>query len=207
MNKIVTCPEPLPHLQGYSLAAPQLHQRDHDQPLDYRRNHINTRQPASSEPRGLECLERILSSIHRKLGLCNDSCFYLYVVDDIDFDCQQPFLIQVLEELISNAVAAADGKDMRRIEVLATQYGERLIVQVSDNGQGMPEDIANWFACWQQRPISENQQSGLDRVALLIKRVGGQLDLVNTGNRGTRLGFFVPLVMPKDHARTYKIPP
>jgi len=152
----------------------------------------SNRQPLLSL-RGAECLERILSDIHAKLKLNEDCAIFLYVIDDIDFDCGQPFLARVLEELVTNAVSAAGKRAVGRIDVLATQFNGRLFMQVADNGLGIPDDMVCWFEGRLQEPAQLGEGSGLDKAALLIKQAGGQLSLVNSGRTGTRLGFSLPL--------------
>ncbi|WP_299654962.1 ATP-binding protein [uncultured Tateyamaria sp.] len=155
-----------------------------------------------AEPRGAACLTKILGAI--KAGqrqspqmAARPCALYLHVLDDIDFDCQQPFLAEVLGELVSNAVHAMRGQTAGRIDVMTTQYRGRLFVQVADNGPGMPDGMFKWF---EQGATSRvhRKGSGLDTAALLVSIAGGQLELVASGPNGTRLGFSVPVAADRE---------
>lgn len=152
------------------------------------------------EPRGADCLNKILQDIKGTLAAARpaddaDCALYLHVIDDIDFDCQQPFLAQVLEELISNASAAMSGQMDARIDVTATQYDDRLFMQVADNGPGLPGGLSTWITNWSYDADKgiRHKGSGLDTAAFLIAIAGGQLEVLSTSSLGSRFGFSVPL--------------
>lgn len=160
---------------------------------------------AEANPRGAACLTKILSAIragHRNSPRMADKpcALYLHVLDDIDFDCQQPFLAEVLGELVSNAVHAMRGQAAPRVDVMATQYRDRLFVQVADNGPGMPAGMSKWFEALASEG-ARRRGSGLDTAALLISIAGGHLELVSSGPGGTRLGFSVPVMDTRDVGR------
>ncbi|MEM8655015.1 MAG: ATP-binding protein [Pseudomonadota bacterium] len=159
-------------------------------------------------PRGAACLTKILGAIRSRHCGAQALELYLHVLDDIDFDCQQPFLAEVLGELVSNAAQAMRRQETARIDVMATQYNDRLFLQVADNGPGMPSGMAKWFEHRSGLDSHNNRRkgSGLDTAALLVEIAGGRLELVTSGPEGTRLGFSLP-VTDHTHVATRGVSP
>lgn len=152
----------------------------------------------SAEPRGASCLAKILAGVAEYLkgspGRPKNGCVItLQAIDKIDFDCQQPFLATVLQELVTNAALAQS----TRVEVLATQYRGRLFVQVADNGLGLPECIKQDLSIGFRNIHlgAQSDKTGLEIAALLIEVAGGTFEVVSSSaDIGTRIGFSLPLV-------------
>jgi K+-sensing histidine kinase KdpD len=185
------CPIDLPNKQGWHFELDEEHDADVLFLKDFYAKD-------SAEPRGASCLAKILGSVADSLKGCPDCSKYgcaitLQVIDKIDFDCQQPFLATVLQELVTNATVAQS----TRVEVLATQYRGRLFIQVADNGLGLPEgikrDLPNGFG--QVHLGAQSGKTGLEIAALLIEVAGGTFEVVSSSaEMGTRIGFSLPLV-------------
>lgn len=155
--------------------------------------------PIPSE-RGTDCLRKILTEIDAAIvrtGRAAQNAFglHLQILDDIDFDCSQPLLIEVLWQLVTNAVSASVTAGLRDVDVFATQYKSKLYMQVADRGTGLPRYIIDWFRDreWDPAAKAYDEKAGLASAAKLVTWAGGSLTLVSTGANGTRIGFSLPL--------------
>lgn len=149
------------------------------------------------EPRGEECLAGILKAIGASLPASVNRVgapvqIFLYVIDDIDFDCRQPFLADILRELVTNAAVAMREQDYKRVDVYATQYRNRLFIQVADMGPGLPDGLAAWLTR-HAKCVEPRNKSGLNNAIALVTRANGTLELVSSSSKGTRIGFSIPL--------------
>jgi signal transduction histidine kinase len=115
---------------------------------------------------------------------------------EIDADAEQ--LFRVLLNLLRNARQAleempADVLHQKRIEIEAWRQGEAVVVEIADNGPGIP-------AAQRERlfqPFAATARSGGSGLGLAISReliqsLGGELVLVSTGVAGTRFRITVP---------------
>ena len=151
--------------------------------------------------RGADCLAEILTEIDVTIARTRRAArqsysLHLQILDDIDFDCSQPFLVEVLWQLVTNAVMASVRAGWRSVDVFATQHKDKLYVQVADQGNGLPAHVIEWFQQKDARVTmySDHTGAGLVSAAKLIEWAGGQLTLVSTGEKGTRIGFSLPLL-------------
>lgn len=102
-------------------------------------------------------------------------------------------LLQVLVNLVSNAKYALDGvPEPRRLVVRMRAEGDRLRIEVADNGIGIaPEDLQRVF----QHGFTTRKGGhgyGLHSGALAIKQMGGHID-VESGGRGAGARFTIEL--------------
>ncbi len=80
----------------------------------------------------------------------------------------------VIENLLANAIAAVEGAEIRRIEVLAVGEGSQVVVLVVDSGRGIPPDLQERIF---EEGFSEREGGGHGLAAsreMLVKR-GGSL--------------------------------
>ena len=92
-------------------------------------------------------------------------------------------LNQVWTNLIDNAVdAVADGDKTGRIRLRTTQERDRLLVEISDNGPGIPEEIQDriFEPFFTTKDIGKGAGFGLDvSYRIVVGRHGGDIRLVS----------------------------
>jgi two-component sensor histidine kinase len=74
----------------------------------------------------------------------------------------------IINELVSNALKYAFPQEMRgKIEVIIRRKDENILLQVKDNGIGLPEDI----------DIESNDSLGLKLVMILVEQIDGIIEI------------------------------
>lgn len=132
-----------------------------------------------------------LAGSQRK-GLCAD--FQLEAEQDVVL-ADRVQIVQVLTNLVRNAVEATDGVAQPHITICTrTDDLSRLIVDVSDNGCGIAVDIEEALF----RPFVTSKPHGLGMGLALSKRIieahGGRISARNGMESGSILSFSLPLV-------------
>jgi len=100
-------------------------------------------------------------------------------------------LNQVWTNLFDNAIGAMDGKG--KIGVRTYQDGDQVVVEIADNGPGIPKEIQHriFEPFFTTKDVGEGTGLGLDVVNRIVtNRCGGRIDF-DTGPTGTT--FFVRL--------------
>ncbi|MGD9537329.1 MAG: sensor histidine kinase [Alphaproteobacteria bacterium] len=129
------------------------------------------------------------------------------VGDEIVIEADRDQLFRVLFNLVNNAAQALSpknggGANDRRpeIAVSATNGAEGMIIEVADNGPGLPEAArAHLFEAFSGAGRSGGTGLGLVIARDLVRHHGGELGLVHTGPEGTR--FRIVLPPPKQAVR------
>lgn len=85
------------------------------------------------------------------------------------------FLIEVLENLLRNAVEAMNGSGI--IEVSADTVGEEVVVVVADNGPGIPHENREKVFDLYFTTHAAGSGLGLSLTAQMVSALGGHLDL------------------------------
>lgn len=106
----------------------------------------------------------------------------------------------VLRNLIGNAVKHHD-RDTGVIRIHALRDGDRVAIEVSDDGPGIPEAYATkifeMFSTLKPRDDVEGSGMGLAMVKKIVERVGSQVRLLQTGAaRGATFRFDFPAGQP-----------
>ncbi|AWM87878.1 ATP-binding protein [Microvirga sp. 17 mud 1-3] len=96
-------------------------------------------------------------------------------------------LEQVVVNLLSNALDALDGRNERRIEIVARTAGRRISLTVADNGPGIEERHrgAIFDPFFTTKPAGLGLGLGLSMSYNIAKDFGGDLVLAKTGRDGT----------------------
>lgn len=114
-------------------------------------------------------------------------------VEEHEVLLDRSFLIEVLENLLRNAVEAMDGTGV--IEISAETVGEEVQVVVADNGPGIPlENREKVFDLYFTTRAS-GSGLGLSLTAQMVSALGGHLDLDDKpglGGRGARFVIRLP---------------
>ena len=109
-------------------------------------------------------------------------------VDEVDasllIDADHEHLFRVLSNLVRNAMQAienVEGKTDGEIRVAARREGRKVIVDVADNGAGVPQKAReNLFKAFQGSTKKGGTGLGLVIAAELVQAHGGTLTLVDS---------------------------
>lgn len=111
-----------------------------------------------------------------------------------DVKCDKFRLVQILSNLLSNAIKfSGEGS---KVEVKARPVGRELLVEVQDQGPGIPqEQLEHIFdRYWQAKKTAKlGSGLGLSIAEKLVKAHGGKIWVNSIKNKGTTFSFTVPL--------------
>ncbi|WP_168210933.1 sensor histidine kinase [Persicimonas caeni] len=103
-------------------------------------------------------------------------------------------LQQILINLLSNASDAIEDVDEPRIEIRAGRDGERVVLEVSDNGQGMDEETLQKLF----EPFFTTKQKGTGLGMVIVQkmmaRMGGEVGVQSHLGQGTTFTLQLPAV-------------
>jgi signal transduction histidine kinase len=105
-------------------------------------------------------------------------------------------LVRVLLNLVSNAWQAFPDKQAdRQLELRATVSGPTVLFDVADNGPGVaPEILSRLFERFvTTKPPARGGGIGLAMSRELVRAAGGNLELLETGSRGTVFRVTLPI--------------
>jgi PAS domain S-box-containing protein len=114
---------------------------------------------------------------------------------EIQVYCNSSQILQVLLNLLENALHATKSQDERWIEVAVTRADFTVKVSVNDSGPGVPEDlltdIMNPF--FTTKEVGEGTGLGLSISRAIIEKHDGEL-FYDSGKKGASFNFVLPLV-------------
>ncbi len=114
-------------------------------------------------------------------------------------------VVTVLGNFIDNAFDAciSEGSSQQKQKVVSvsiSDYGQEIIIEVEDNGCGLPQNVNQQQLM--ERGVStksnKNRGVGLYLVQQIINQYKGQLVMESENNEGTRMTVFIPKKFPKD---------
>lgn len=126
-------------------------------------------------------------------GTCSARCVRRYTGPDADLvfgDKVQ--LQQVLINLVRNACEAASALPDPDVRVSTCRAGDRgrVVVSVSDNGQGIEGDVDQLFTPFQSSK-EDGLGLGLSISRTIVEHHGGKIWVENTGKSGTTISFSI----------------
>jgi CheY-like chemotaxis protein/two-component sensor histidine kinase len=107
--------------------------------------------------------------------------------------CGDPVLLEcALSNLVRNALQAG-GADCR-VEVSASSGRDRVNIEVTDNGPGVPEDILDslFRRGVSTKPAGRGTGLGLWLSRSMLEAYGGKLELASTGSTGSSFRIWLP---------------
>lgn len=121
----------------------------------------------------------------------------LSIKDDIEFDADPDRIIQVLVNLISNAVKFSE--EGQTVRLAGKLEGDRVEISVCDHGRGIPnESRARIFEKFKQ--VSKEDASekggtglGLPICKMIVEAHGGEIGVESEMAKGSRFWFWIPL--------------
>lgn len=104
-------------------------------------------------------------------------------------------LQDVVTNLLSNAAYAVAATASPSVQILARRDGDRVVITVTDNGTGVPEEIvARMFEPFvNARPFGQGAGLGLAVSHALMRSQNGELRLVRTSATGTEMAIELPI--------------
>ncbi len=139
----------------------------------------------------VENIEMVLTLHHNRLKQG------IEVIHDYDtvplISCYPDELVQVWTNLISNAIQAMD--NIGKLSIKIRNLGERVQVQISDTGCGIPEENKQkiFEPFFTTKKAGEGTGIGLDLVAKIIEKHQATLDLESTVGEGTTFTIILPV--------------
>jgi nitrogen-specific signal transduction histidine kinase/CheY-like chemotaxis protein len=108
---------------------------------------------------------------------------------------------QVLLNLINNALYALE-KDGGKIEITTKMEENAVLVIVEDDGPGIPEaNLDRIFdPFFTTKPVGKGSGLGLSICFGIISKMGGEIDVYSTVDKGTRFEIRFPLIEKSDSA-------
>ncbi|AQL43872.1 hypothetical protein BV210_14670 [Halorientalis sp. IM1011] len=106
--------------------------------------------------------------------------------------CNRP-LGAVLRNLLENAAEHNDGPDPW-VRVDARVEGDEAIVEVVDNGPGIPAEERSVLRTREETPLQHSSGLGLWLVAWGVDQLGGSITIAESGESGTTIRLEVPVM-------------
>ncbi len=135
----------------------------------------------------------LINEIYRKDGI--DVRFTNDVVENFYVLGNRGKFQQVLMNLISNAKDATAKKDFRTIDLNISKRGEKLIIEVKDNGWGIPDLLKDkvFDPFFTTKDVNKGIGIGLSLVNSFIKEMDGNIHFASKENEGTVFIIEVPV--------------
>lgn len=142
-------------------------------------------------------VENVLEVCRERLRVSNIE-LKIKVEPDLEMECREAQMGQVLLNLLSNAEDAVIGTENAWIEVAAHTEGERITIFVTDSGSGIPEDVAERIMqpFFTTKEIGKGTGLGLSISNSIIVDHGGTLTL-NRNCKNTRFSISMPRLGPE----------
>lgn len=106
----------------------------------------------------------------------------------------QPRIETALWELLDNAAQHTGAEPA--IDVTVTATDERVSIEISDNGPGIPEIEREVLATGREEPLAHGQGLGLFLTYWIITNLDGEISITTT-DRGTTVDVHLPTPSPK----------
>jgi two-component system NtrC family sensor kinase len=138
--------------------------------------------------------------IDEVVGICGQHAKYTNVTIESDFapglpmiEVSQTEIQQVMLNLINNALDAME-KTGGRIDIKTATEKGNIVIQVSDNGPGIPEkNLSRIFdPFYTTKPVGKGTGLGLSICYGIISRMGGRITVKSAAGAGTSFYIYLP---------------
>jgi len=118
-----------------------------------------------------------------------------------EVECIISQINQVVMNLLMNAAYAI--KDQGKITVRTRHSGDRVVIEVEDNGKGIAQEHLNriFEPFFTTKPVGEGTGLGLSLSFNIIEKHNGKIEALSTPGQGTRFRVTLPVSQPEqiDH--------
>jgi signal transduction histidine kinase len=103
-------------------------------------------------------------------------------------------LNQVFMNLLTNAAQALAGREGAKIDVVTKRQGEHIVIEVGDNGPGIPEEILPkiFDPFFTTKEVGQGSGLGLSIVHGIVERHGGTIEVESALGKGTTFTVTLP---------------
>jgi signal transduction histidine kinase len=119
---------------------------------------------------------------------------------DIRIDTMR--VLRLLQNLVTNAIEALEGRPDARIEIQAWAREEVLYLRVADNGPGLPEEVRSHIF---EPFVTHGKQKGIGLGMSIVRNIvvahGGTIEFESDPEKGTTFTIELP-----QHSKTQQLP-
>ncbi|MBM7648186.1 CitB family two-component system sensor histidine kinase CitS [Bacillus ectoiniformans] len=133
-----------------------------------------------------------------KLGKASEKKIHFKIDENCSLDgLPQHFsysnIISIIGNLVDNAFEAAEGKKDGEVTFFAIDVGDDLVIEVYDNGHGIPEHEAEKiFDTGYSTKTDENRGFGLSIVKQAVESLNGTIEVQSNLSDGTVVSIYLP---------------
>lgn len=119
---------------------------------------------------------------------------HISISPDINIFCNSQKLIQVFINIIDNSCNILKNLDNGRIEIRAEELNDKIDINISDNGPGVPREIERriFAPFFTTKNKDEGTGLGLFIVSNIIKEHGGKIELLPYNGKGAKFHITLP---------------
>lgn len=109
------------------------------------------------------------------------------------FECYPGPLNLAVLNLVANAIDAIENEGT--IEIATRVEDEMIVLSVTDNGEGIPDEVQSRVIepFFTTKPVGKGTGLGLSITYSIVKKHGGWLDIKSRRGEGTRVSFKIPM--------------
>lgn len=132
-----------------------------------------------------------------KLGTASEKKIFLEIdagsyVDPLPSHLEVTDLVTIIGNLIDNAFEAVELQEKKKVSFSITGLGNDIIIDVTDNGKGISDDLLESLFTLGYSSKGENRGYGLFNVKRIVEALGGSIEVGNERNGGTIFTVYLP---------------
>lgn len=134
--------------------------------------------------------EKVQAILIGKIARASETKVNLYIHPDSSLEPLPDYiglmpLLTILGNLIDNSLEAVSGRNGGYVSVFTTDYGNDVIFEVTDNGDGIPDELAQTIFQKGYSQKGTGRGYGLYNVVKEISNLGGEIEVESSFGEGT----------------------
>ncbi|MFC3212259.1 sensor histidine kinase [Planomicrobium okeanokoites] len=134
--------------------------------------------------------EKVQAILIGKIARASETKVNLYIHPDSSLEPLPDYiglmpLLTILGNLIDNSLEAVSGRNGGYVSVFTTDYGNDVIFEVTDNGDGIPDELAQTIFQKGYSQKGTGRGYGLYNVVKEISILGGEIEVESSFGEGT----------------------